>query len=139
MITPLIADSSALVSLASVTDQNHKIAVRLSDQIKSANRSIIVPGEIFAETVNIVGKKVSKEMALVVGRKFIAVGAFDVVETTPNIRLVALKKFERQPKSVSFTDCLVMAFADEYETHDIFGFDETFQKEGYVRFGIDSS
>ena len=45
----------------------------------------------------------------------------------------ALQKFETLPQGVSFTDCLVMATADEYETRDIFGFDKQFADAGYNR------
>jgi predicted nucleic acid-binding protein len=45
----------------------------------------------------------------------------------------ALKKFESLPQAVSFTDCLVMATADEYATSDIFGFDKQFADAGYTR------
>ena len=45
----------------------------------------------------------------------------------------ALFKFEAVSKAVSFTDCLVMAVADEYGTKDIFGFDKQFADAGYNR------
>ncbi len=32
----------------------------------------------------------------------------------------------------SFIDCLVMVTANQYQTEDIFGFDETFRKNGYT-------
>jgi|SRR5919202_931849 predicted nucleic acid-binding protein len=43
----------------------------------------------------------------------------------------ALERFARQPASVSFTDCIVMAVADRLGTQTIFGFDEVFRKNGY--------
>jgi len=45
----------------------------------------------------------------------------------------ALEKFSTVPQGVSFTDCLVMAVADEYATLDIFGFDKQFADAGYHR------
>jgi predicted nucleic acid-binding protein len=45
----------------------------------------------------------------------------------------AKEKFAELPQSVGFTDCLVMATADEYETSDIFGFDKQFADAGYTR------
>ena len=45
----------------------------------------------------------------------------------------ALFKFEAAPEAVSFTDCLIMAVADEYGTKDIFGFDKQFEDAGYQR------
>jgi predicted nucleic acid-binding protein len=34
---------------------------------------------------------------------------------------------------VSFTDCVVMAYADAFQTKDIFGFDKQFADAGYTR------
>ena len=56
-----------------------------------------------------------------------------VVLTTQANNAQAQKKFAKLPQSVSFTDCLVMATADEYETIDIFGFDKQFADAGYTR------
>ena len=46
---------------------------------------------------------------------------------------LALKKFAGIAEAVSFTDCIVMAVADDYGTSDIFGFDKQFQDAGYHR------
>ena len=46
---------------------------------------------------------------------------------------LALKKFAEVGEAVSFTDCLVMAVADEYGTKDIFDFDKQFADAGYIR------
>jgi len=45
----------------------------------------------------------------------------------------ALKMFEVVPPAVSFTDCIVMATANEYETPNIFGFDKQFEDAGFRR------
>ena len=55
-------------------------------------------------------------------------------ETEPLSDLVQRQeKFGTVPQSVSFTDCLVMAVADEYGTRDIFGLDKQFTDAGYNR------
>lgn len=133
----LIIDSSAFISLGTITDANYQKATRISRQITEENRTIIMPGEIFTEIVNVAGKKVSHSAALDQAHRILSSNTMHVEETTPSIRQKALQKFEKQSKSVSFTDCLVMAFADEYETKEIFGFDEAFKKNGYKRIGID--
>jgi len=58
-----------------------------------------------------------------------------LVLSEPNNLLAtpALEKFKAVPQAVSFTDCIVMAVADEYNTKDIFGFDKQFEDAGYVR------
>jgi predicted nucleic acid-binding protein len=45
----------------------------------------------------------------------------------------ALALFTKLKASVSFTDTIVMAVADEYHTRDIFGFDKQFEDAGYKR------
>ena len=138
MTNPIIADSSGLVSLALSTDSNHKQAVLIAGQIEKNNKTLILPGEIFAETINILGKKVSKEIAVFTADKILKSDLFQIVESSDAQRLSALEKFQKQPKSVSFTDCVVMAFADHFDTKDIFGFDGIFKKNGYVRLGMSS-
>lgn len=135
---PVIVDSSALISLASTTDQNNALATQVSNILQESNRPIILPGEIITEVINVLGKKETHSKAFSVGKELINSSEYIITETTPKIRQLSLKKFEAQPGSVSFTDCLVMAFADEFETKEIFGFDETFKKNGYVRVGIDN-
>src|SRR5262245_31213643 len=59
--TPIIADSSGLVSLATITDQNHTLALNAAARLRKASRSIILPADVLVETVNVLGKKSSHE------------------------------------------------------------------------------
>jgi len=93
--------------------------------------------EVITETINVIGKKISHTEALRVGRSILGSSDFSIVETTADLRRRALEKFEKQASSVSFTDCLIMAVADTYNTLLIFGYDEVFRKNGYIRFGLD--
>ena len=137
MNKPLIIDSSAFVSLGAIADSNYENAHIISGLIKKEDRNIIVPGDVFTETVNVVGKKIGHKAAIIQAKDIFLDPRLNIVETTPQVRQNALEKFKRQPNSVSFTDCIVMAFADEFETKEIFGFDEAFKKNGCIRIGID--
>ena len=132
-----IADSSGLFSLLIDTDANHKKAIKINDQYLKAEGIVPVPSEILSELINIVGKKFDHIRAIKTASAIFKSKVFIVENASDLTRDIALKKYRHQPKSVSFTDCLVMAFADLYETKDIFGFDEAFRKNGYVRIGID--
>ena len=136
MTKPVIADSSALVSLASVSDRNYNQAISLSNQLVQENRQIIIPTEVFSETVNVLGRNGSHQMAYGTANQILSSNPI-IPETTPKIRQEALTKFKNQPESVSYTDCIVMANADSFKTKDIFGFDEVFRKNGYKRIGVD--
>lgn len=133
----IILDTSAFISLENIEDSNFQKATIISKKIKRLGLAVVVPGEIFTEIINVVGKKTGHQAAVLQAEKILKSNSFTIAETTHQIRLNAFEKFQKQPKSVSFTDCLVMAFADEYETREIFGFDEAFFKNGYKRIGID--
>ena len=134
---PIILDTSAFISLGNIDDSNYEKARSFGKDIEEKKLNIVVPGEIFTEIINVVGKKIGHKAAILQSEKILKSESFTIAETNHQIRMEALEKFARQPKSVSFTDCIVMAFADEYETREIFGFDDVFRKNGYIRFGID--
>jgi predicted nucleic acid-binding protein len=133
--TSLIADSSGLVSLLVPTDDNHALAVRASERLFPPTVTILVPCDVFSETVNVLGKKAGHDVAAAAADYLLSTPPFSVSDTTETLRQGALQRFRDQPGSVSFTDCLVMALADEYETREIFGFDEAFGKNGYHTIG----
>ena len=135
----VIADTSGLISLTSKDDKNYRIALEISRGLLKIEGSVYIATEIFAEMMNVLGKKVNHNAAIRAARKIEQSQFFLIVDTTHEIRRIALEKFQKVPESVSFTDCLVMAFADFYETKEIFGFDEAFRKNGYIRIGIDKS
>lgn len=139
MSKKVIADTSGLISLISKDDINHKKALSISKEFMGIEGLIYIPTEIFAEMLNVLGKRLNHEAGINAARKIEEYPLFLIVDTTHEIRRQALKKFHKVPQSVSFTDYLVMAYADFYETKDIFGFDDAFRKNGYIRFGIDKS
>ena len=138
MKPPIIADSSALVSLATSTDSNYHKATAIAQTIKDEDMEVVVPGDIFSETLNVLGRKTSHQIAIGTAETIINSNSFIIAETTAKIRQTALEIFEDQAQSVSFTDCLVMAFADHYHSKTIFGFDEVFRKNKYQRLGLDA-
>jgi predicted nucleic acid-binding protein len=130
---PIIADTSALVSLATDTDHNHIPAQEAAARLREVSRSIILPAAIFVETVNVLGKRSGHETALKAAAELLRPGSqFVLIETIPYLS-GALERFKDQAPGVSLTDCLVMAVANEYGTKDIFGFDIQFEDAGYHR------
>jgi predicted nucleic acid-binding protein len=127
----IITDTSGIVSLVVDTDTNHTVAVDAAKQHTGEGRTLIVPEEIFAEALNLLGKKFSRALALDTGQLLLEEPLFLVGTTDSGTRALALALFRATPIGVSFTDCLVMATADTYKTPDIFGFDGIFSKKGY--------
>ena len=126
----IIADTSGLISLLLPGDHNHKVALKAAMQLQTEQKSILVPAAVFVELLNILGRKVGHHAALAAVSELYP--PFVVLTTQANVAQ-AQKKFAELPQSVSFTDCLVMATADGYETVDIFGFDKQFADAGYTR------
>ncbi len=128
----IIADSSGLISLFSPKDTNNKLAIKISKKIVNSKQSVCIPSDVFSETLNVVGRKISHKAAIALGNKLLIDERFVVIDIAEAIRRAALKKFKDQGESVSFTDCIVMATADHFKTKEIFGFDKTFSKNGYM-------
>lgn len=137
MKPPIIADSSGIVSLILPQDSNNDKALRVKNVLLKEKRQMVIPSEVFAETINVLGRKVNHAKVVLVARELLAIKQFMIVSTSEDQRVTALKIFAKQPESVSFTDCIVMATADHFETKDIFGFDEVFRKNRYIRLGLD--
>ncbi len=127
----IIADTSGLLSLAIDTDANHHLAVTAAKGLADKQSMVVVPGEIFTETINALGKRFGHARAIETAQTLTESSILLVIDTDELIRLDALKIFRTAPAGVSFTDCLVMATADKYETREIFGFDEIFSRQGY--------
>jgi predicted nucleic acid-binding protein len=130
---PIIADSSALISLAVNTDHNHKLAVKTAEELEDASRPIMLPVDVFVETINVLGKRHGHDTALKVAHHLLRSDSEFILLVTKPYLLTALNKFRDQAQGVSLTDCIVMAIADDYGTKDIFGFDKQFEDAGYHR------
>lgn len=126
----VIADSSGLYSLAHSSDTNHQKAVEISKKLTAQNVKLLIPEDVFSETLNIVGKKLGKYKQLDLAQDLMSKD-FLIIESDEKIRLSAIEKLKKVAGSVSYTDCAVMAFADQYQTKEIFGFDGVFEKQGY--------
>src|SRR5688500_466068 len=120
----IIVDSSGLISLVVESDSNHGAAVALANEFVGSQGKAPVPAEVFAEILNILGKKFGHEYATETIQAVLESSAFAVVPTSDVTRLDAVDQFRTAPAGVSFTDCLVMKLADEFGMKDICGFDK---------------
>jgi predicted nucleic acid-binding protein len=127
----VIVDSSGIFSLFIDTDHNHLRAVEISKKFQYKSDTLIIPEDIFSEVINILGKKFDHKKAFTAANFIMESKIFSIENTTEKIRNSALTKFKKQIQSVSFTDCIVMAFADSFNAKEIFGFDKTFLQNGY--------
>jgi predicted nucleic acid-binding protein len=134
----VILDSSALIAQINLNDLWHETADETAGFIARTDRQAILPSEVLAETLNRIGNNIGRQQAFLAGKALLA------RHTTRDILLVQsdldiidasleLLKTVRVPqdKRVSFVDCLVMAYANLYDTREIFGFDSVFVQNGY--------
>jgi|SRR3954466_2317709 len=126
----IIADSSALVSLIVITDSNHDRATQFIEHLTPVD-SVIIPSEVFAEALNLVGKKFGHEQAVQAAYSFLEAELFTVMPSTDVARMKALQLYDTLSAGDSYTDALVMAMADHHGTNAVFGFDDVFSKQGY--------
>lgn len=127
----IIADSSGLISLTSVSDSNHVRAEKALDQGFMRAGSIVIPMEVYSEALNTIGKKKNHSASMQFARIIDETETFLITYSDEKIRQHALNLYRKQKESTSFIDCIVMVTADHYSTKEIFGFDEVFKKNGY--------
>jgi predicted nucleic acid-binding protein len=125
----IILDTSAIISLNAL-DSNHQRAVEITEALSRLDVSLIIPTDVFTETLNVAGKKLGRSKQLEIAQKLGESGQFLIV-STEDILKSALELLPQLAESVSFTDCIVMACAKHWDTPYIFGFDAIFAKQGY--------
>lgn len=130
-MTPIIIDSSALVALTYPNDADHEKAIRLSGAMRAIRAIGLIPPIVFAETLNILGKKFGRDTAIAAGKRIFTNPGLRVTDMADTILSAALTRWTGQAGGVSYTDCYVMACADHYRTKEILGFDAVFPKNGY--------
>jgi predicted nucleic acid-binding protein len=134
----VVLDSSALIAQINGKDIWHKKADKIATFIAQTERHVILPSEVFAETLNRIGNNIGREAAVVAGRALLArhaAGDILLTHSNPALAAASLELLQTvqapQDKRPSYVDCLVMATADFYGTREIFGFDAVFGTNGY--------
>jgi len=127
-----ITDTSGLIALTILSDSNHERAVAATKRFNAVKATILISSEVFAETMNLLGKRFSHAQATEVASYISSTPLFLFIDSSLELRTDAIERFSTQPGSVSYTDCLVMALADSYTTKAIFGFDTDHARNGYT-------
>lgn len=129
----LIADTSGLISLLSPQDANHHQARQAFARLRQRPCTIIIPGDILTETINTINKRDTYQAAVDACAFLQHTGPFLITEATADIRQESLDRFQRFGNgSLSLTDWVVLAFADAFETKELFAFDQAMGRRGYT-------
>src|ERR687885_1159755 len=81
---PIILDSSALIAEINLADGLHEQAQAINDVLSQTQRGVILPYEVFAEAMNIFGKKVGRSEAASAGKALLARHASGSVKIIPS-------------------------------------------------------
>jgi predicted nucleic acid-binding protein len=127
----VILDSSALVALLHESDALHAKSVEVATSLTGRQINFILPSEVFAETINIMGKKFGNATAIRHGQALLDDKRYFIQASRDDILTKAMANLKNQKSSTSFIDCLVMEWADYYSTKVVFGFDAVFEASGY--------
>lgn len=129
-----VLDSSALIALVNAADALHDNALQVRAAANAAGYQLLLPYEVLAETLNVFGRIMDRTYAVLAGGTLLALhrdGELQLITSTPLTVRRALLLLATGKGGPSFVDALVMACADAYGTPHVFGFDATFQKNGY--------
>jgi predicted nucleic acid-binding protein len=136
--TVVVLDSSALIAQINGKDIWHKKADAIAKVIAHTEHHVILPYEVFAETLNRIGNNIGRQAAVLVGQALLArhaAGDILLTHSNPTLAAASLELLHTveapQDKRPSYVDCVVMATADCYATREIFGFDAVFPQNGY--------
>jgi predicted nucleic acid-binding protein len=128
----IILDSSALIALNSIDDSNHKKALEISQELTKEDCNLIIPADIFVETVNVAGRIFNREKQLNLVEDlqssdyFTILSSFDLLEEA-----LTILKTNAAKTDLSLTDCIVVACAKSWDTNYIFTFDKSILKLGF--------
>ena len=109
MIRLAVADTSFLCALFSRADMFHKKA----RAAVTATTEVLVPTEIYAETVSLIHHRVGFQAALAAGQWIRAQEGFRVRPTTPPVLDRAWGLFRRARGQLSYPDAIVLAWCRE--------------------------
>jgi predicted nucleic acid-binding protein len=107
--------------------------MKAAEHLRKSSRPIILPVDVFVETINILGERSGHDTALKAAGDLLRPDSQFVLHDTKHYLAAALRKFKDQAPAVSLTDCILMVVADDYDTKEIFGFDKQFEDAGYHR------
>lgn len=123
-------DTGALYALADAKDPAHGRARAFH---AGSSCRYVLTDSVFAETMSLITKRVSKRTAVDFGTALRASPRFRIEEPDQAVREAAWSLFsERADEEWDLIDCLSFALMDSLGIHRAFGFDRHFTQYGFV-------
>lgn len=120
----IITDTSALVSLFSKQDINHNKAIKIINNLKTAE--LLISNYIFAEVTTMLSQKEGKKKAVKIGEYLKK--KYSWIRLDTKTEELAWEIFKKQTsKNVSFVDCATFALYQDGAFDKAFTFDSDFK------------
>jgi uncharacterized protein len=128
----IFIDTGAFYALADRKDPAHK---RARAFFEGCDSTLIATDFIFAETMSLLTKRLSKKIAIAVGEGIRQSLKFRFEETTPEIREKAWMLFSgHRDKDYDLVDCISVLTMESLGIRDVFGFDRHYAQYGFNLF-----
>ena len=132
MNTKIFVDTSAFYALEDISDDNHKNAIEVRDEIKNKKIKLITSNFVIDEILTLLRIKLGHDIAVKFGKNIQKSKIIDVIHVTGEIEKLAWGTFVKyQDKDFSFTDCTSFEIMRKYRINRGFTFDNHFKKFGF--------
>jgi predicted nucleic acid-binding protein len=128
----IFVDTGAWVARFSRRDQYHGRAATIWAKLQASNERIVTSDSVFAETISLLGRKISPVAAVEAGRFLHGWNNLTILRATRDDESAALDmlgKFADQ--SIGFVDCLSFVFMRRHRIATAFTFDRHFELAGF--------
>ena len=113
-----VVDSSVLIAAINIKDSQHEAGV---EELKRAQKPIIVPEYVVAETCAVLIQKADKSLADDFIREMGSNRDFRLLFSTPEFFIATAQKFLSVREKLSFVDCALVILGRK---HDVITFDK---------------
>ncbi|OHB18604.1 MAG: hypothetical protein A2666_01385 [Parcubacteria group bacterium RIFCSPHIGHO2_01_FULL_47_10b] len=126
-------DSSAIIALASKTDEKHQRAQRLLQRLYESGESLCIHNYVIVEAMSILQNRLGVKTAT----QFTAdIGKVQCIWITQQIHDAAKKYWmNHSSRRLSFVDCVSFVTMKLENITTAFAFDQDFQKAGFELYG----
>jgi hypothetical protein len=128
----MYVDTSAFYALEDVSDDNHRKAIRIRDEIGDKKVGLLTSNFVMDETLTLIRIKLGHDAAVNFGKNIRKSKIINVVHVTEEIEEHAWMIFVKyQDKDFSFTDCTSFEVMKKYGVKRAFTFDDHFKQIGF--------
>lgn len=120
----VIVDTGAIYALVMRNDRNHGAARRFLQHVLEGPASLVLHEWVFVEAMTLLKVRGGAEVAIRVGEEIKRNPLYRWQPSTPQLEQLAWGVFERySDKDWSYTDCALVALAQQTKTEEVWTYD----------------